>query len=282
MKRFSPFVFILCAVLLLFFSACTTRRPVPKSPPSPLPVQKKRVKVSLSTAPADKKREARKPFFVRPAKKLKKIEKKRKKRFFSNAIQAVSYPPETVEIGGKKYPVPPAWRGKKLTVPLSIRHSLLQLPAEYVHGKGAVYVKKEAFAPLIQMMDDAALEGIILQVETAYRDVDTQKRIFLRKFKEGRSWDDVVRYVAPPGYSEHMLGLAIDFYPSGWRFAQTAGYHWLKTHAGKYCFVESYPQVPIPGHAKIAWESWHWFYTGCHREGRGENSLLNRPSEKRR
>ncbi len=260
--RTFPFIISLFLVL----SSCS-RHTAPESLPASSP--KKRVRVSFPVASGDKKRVGKKPVFILvdqgEGRGIKKIKREQKKRSFSYE-QVYQGPPETVEIGGKIYQIPFAWHGKKLAVPSFSRQSFQQLPAEYVHGKEAVYIKKEALQPLISMMDEAALEGIVLQVETAYRDIETQKKIFLRKFRQGRSWDDVVRYVAPPGYSEHMLGLAVDFYPSGWRFAQTKGYSWLKKHAKEYGFVESYPRVPIPGHAKIAWESWHWFYTGCQKE----------------
>jgi len=73
----------------------------------------------------------------------------------------------------------------------------------------------------------------------------------------GRTWDDLVRYVAPPGYSEHMLGIAVDLYPSNWRFAATPAYAWLKEHAAEYHFVESYPEFNLES---FPWEAWHWKY----------------------
>ena len=74
---------------------------------------------------------------------------------------------------------------------------------------------------------------------------------------EGRTWEDLVRYVAPPGYSEHMLGVVVDLYPSNWRFASTPEYQWLKENASTYHFVESYPEINPEG---FPWEAWHWKY----------------------
>ncbi len=271
MKTMSSPSFVLLFVfcLVVFTLPSCSRHKLPKLDPPP--AKEKRVRVILPAAPADKKSGDR-PFIFMPSarERIKKIKKYRNKRLVHNDSQVlqstIKFLPgaeqETVEIGGKLYHIPAVWRGRKMAVPPFSRSSLLKLPAPYVYGKKAVYVKKEVLQPLLAMMDAAALAGIRLQVETGYRDIDAQKEIFLRKFREGRSWEDVVRYVAPPGYSEHMLGLAVDFYPSGWQFATTKGYRWLQEHGRDYGFVESYPQTPVPGHAKIAWEAWHWFYTG--------------------
>lgn len=170
---------------------------------------------------------------------------------------------ETIEIGGKTYVVPPPWAGRKIAPPVFSLDSFAKIPVQYVHGAREVYVKKEVLEPLLSMLIAASFDGVVLKIESAYRDVKAQEKIFLRKFREGRDWEDVVRYVAPPGYSEHMLGLAIDFYPSGWKFASTDGYHWLKEYGKEYGFIESYPKYPRPGHMKMAWEAWHWCYVGA-------------------
>ncbi len=267
-------------VVLFFLSSCSF---FSSSEPVPVVEEKKRVRVSLSSISVEKKAKQKKPVTFVPVveERIKKIKRYRKKRFIHHnpyAIQPMGSfaadSQEIVEIGGKIYRIPAVWQGQKITMPDFTRDSLLKLPAKYVHGDRDVYVKKEARAPLLAMMDAAAAEGIYLQVETAYRDIEAQKEIFLRKFRKGRSWEDVVRYVAPPGYSEHMLGLAVDFYPSGWKFATTDGYRWLQQNGKKYGFIESYPQTPIAGHAKIAWEAWHWFYIGVENKKENKAPLL--------
>ena len=76
---------------------------------------------------------------------------------------------------------------------------------------------------------------------------------------EGRTFDDIVRYVAPPGYSQHMFGTAVDFYPSNWRFAETPQYSWLQENAHMFDFEQTYPEY---NKLKMPWEAWHWNYTG--------------------
>ena len=75
---------------------------------------------------------------------------------------------------------------------------------------------------------------------------------------EGRTFADIVRYVAPPGYSQHVLGTAIDFFPSNWRFADTPDYEWLKENARQFGFEETYSQF---NKMKMPWEAWHWNYS---------------------
>ncbi len=147
------------------------------------------MRVKLPAASADKKSE-RKLFTFMPStrERIKKIKRYREKRLVYNDPQAaqstIQFSPgtkqETVEIGGKVYRIPDVWRGWKVAAPSFSRSSLQRLPAPYVYGKKEVYVKKEALKPLLAMMDAAALAGIQLQVETAYRDIDAQKKIFLR------------------------------------------------------------------------------------------------------
>jgi D-alanyl-D-alanine carboxypeptidase len=76
---------------------------------------------------------------------------------------------------------------------------------------------------------------------------------------EGREFNDIVRYVAPPGYSEHALGTVVDFTPSNWRFAGTPAYNWLKNNAGRFGFFETLPES---SKRETPWEAWHWKYIG--------------------
>jgi D-alanyl-D-alanine carboxypeptidase len=75
---------------------------------------------------------------------------------------------------------------------------------------------------------------------------------------EGREFDDIVRYVAPPGYSEHMLGTAVDFSPSNWRFADTDQHRWLLENAHRFGFENTYPEI---SETNMPWEAWHWNHT---------------------
>jgi hypothetical protein len=62
---------------------------------------------------------------------------------------------------------------------------------------------------------------------------------------------------APPGWSQHSTGLAVDFSPVENTYKNTSGYTWLKTNANKYGFTLSYPDGSTAG---AGYEPWHWAY----------------------
>lgn len=169
---------------------------------------------------------------------------------------ATPAPGETVIIDGTAYPVPEAWIGQKLDVPPLKIPALVRIPHGLTKDQADIYILREACAALVRMAAAAKEDGVELLVDSGYRSAWYQRKIFSRLMKKGRSFEDLVRYVAPPGYSEHMLGTVVDFSPGNWRFAETPAYAWLHTHAGEYGFSETYPR----NNRHHPWESWHWRY----------------------
>lgn len=165
---------------------------------------------------------------------------------------------ETVAINGEPHPVPAQWQGKKITAPVIPLSSFRQIPQEYTKDRTRLFITEKAQTALKQLLEQAAADDILLQVESGYRSVGYQKKIFQRMLSEGRTFDDIVRYVAPPGYSEHALGTAIDFFPSDWQFAKSQEYRWLQENAGTFGFTETYSKT---NKHKLPWEAWHWNYT---------------------
>lgn len=106
----------------------------------------------------------------------------------------------------------------------------------------------------------AARDSIELIAISAFRSVARQTRIIRAKLATGQSIDDILRYVAAPGFSEHHTGRAIDIGTSGHleleeNFARTAAFRWLKKHARHFGFHLSYPRGNRHG---IGYEPWHW------------------------
>lgn len=168
-------------------------------------------------------------------------------------------PEERVVINGVNYPIPPPWRGnrveaKALTVP-----PLKKIPEKFSANNSSLFLLDKACLALIEMAEQAEKEGILLQADSSYRSSWYQKKIFIRMLEEGREFNDIIRYVAPPGYSEHALGTVVDFTPSNWRFAATPAYEWLQKNAEQYGFFETLPEYP---RIKTPWEAWHWRYLG--------------------
>ena len=169
---------------------------------------------------------------------------------------------EHISINGVDYPVPPPWAGNRYHPPPLSYESFAQIPLRFSHLERKLYVHKDIIEELTRLLEDAATSGIILQVESGYRSERYQRAIFTRMFAEGRCFDDIIRYVAPPGYSQHGMGTAVDFYPSNWEFAGREEYQWLRDHAAAYGFVETYPQIVAKPDSRIPWEAWHWNYVG--------------------
>lgn len=166
---------------------------------------------------------------------------------------------ETVIIDTMRYHVPEPWTGNRQFPTSRNLDELTQIPREYTHEGSELYILAEAFPSLLEMLEQARLDGIELKVESAYRSIHYQTRIFIRMLEQGRTFDDIVRYVAPPGYSQHMLGTAMDFYPSNWEFAETEQYRWLQENGAKFGFEETYSKN---NRYRMPWEAWHWNYIG--------------------
>lgn len=162
---------------------------------------------------------------------------------------------EFVEIAGRHHEVPRPWRGNKITEPQPPVSAMEQLPQEFTWKESRIYVHRRAHRAFVRMAEKAKEEGVRLFAHSGFRSRAYQEKIFTTLMAEGRTWEDLVRYVAPPGYSSHMLGFSIDFYPSNWRFASTEAYLWLRTHAGDFGFQETYPEFSRNGYP---WEAWHW------------------------
>ncbi len=166
---------------------------------------------------------------------------------------------EFVHIGQKRYLVPAVWRGNKITKKSPAMDQMRQIPVKFTHGKTKIYAEKEACDAFVAMAAQALADDIFIQVHSGFRSTWYQEKIFINHMAKGRDWDDIVRYVAPPGYSEHALGTAFDFYPSDWRFADSNAYRWLQEHAYEFGFRETYPKHSPDG---FPWEAWHWRYVG--------------------
>ena len=114
------------------------------------------------------------------------------------------------------------------------------------------------------MKDAARAQGIPLALVSAFRSVDRQREIIAAKLANGQSIADILTSVAPPGYSEHHTGRAIDIGTSEEAaleevFESTPSFAWLQVHAAAYGFVMSYPRDNAAG---FVYEPWHWCYQG--------------------
>ena len=112
--------------------------------------------------------------------------------------------------------------------------------------------------------------GHTLILASAYRGFDTQSHILFRHLKAPFTDERIratLRIVAPPGYSRHQTGYAVDLASTGYginEFRLSEAYAWLAAdnflEAKRHGFIPSYPtgvenQGPDP-------EPWEFFYVG--------------------
>jgi D-alanyl-D-alanine carboxypeptidase len=114
-----------------------------------------------------------------------------------------------------------------------------------------------------RMRDAARSSSVEIRLVSGYRAIAYQASLFRRKLDQGHSMKEILQVSAPPGYSEHHSGRAIDITTRGVKpleedFAQTDAYQWLLGNARIFGFRESYPRH---NRHRIAWEPWHWYYT---------------------
>lgn len=128
----------------------------------------------------------------------------------------------------------------------------------------------------------ARADGISLFVVSAFRSIDRQVGIVRRKLDAGVVIEDILAVCAPPGFSEHHTGRAVDLAaPEGpllaAGFDQTPGFAWLTRHAAEFGYYLSYP---IGNESGYQYEPWHWCYSAA--EGplqRGAGPAIHRLEE---
>lgn len=166
--------------------------------------------------------------------------------------------PETVELGGETYEVPSPWKGGRIG-DAADPASLVALPSRFT-GQRGIYVTEATRDAFVAMASQALKAGVRLEVDSGFRSYRYQKQILERVLARGVAFDEAVRRIAPPGYSEHITGEAVDLVPSTGSFGDTAAYAWLRENAAHYCFRETYPESSSGGYA---WEPWHWRFRQC-------------------
>ena len=133
----------------------------------------------------------------------------------------------------------------------------------------------EAAAAWCRMKDAALQAGVRLLIISAYRSVDRQVEIIRRKLDAGQKIEDILCVSAPPGFSEHHTGCAVDLGELDTplldsRFDQTAAFLWLQQQAGQFGFELSYPADNPQGYQ---YEPWHWCYV-ADRDGALKRCLI--------
>ena len=129
-----------------------------------------------------------------------------------------------------------------------------------------IEVHRDMSESLLKMKQDAKNDGIFLVFLSGYRSINLQNDIFYSlKTKRNQIASERARVSAPPGYSEHSTGFAIDIGDANKRdtdfeveFENTDAFRWLKNNAAKYHFKLSFNK----NNKNVDFEPWHWRYEG--------------------
>jgi len=119
---------------------------------------------------------------------------------------------------------------------------------------------------LLKMREEAKKDGIYLVFLSGYRSINLQNDIFYSlKSIRNQEAAERARVSAPPGYSEHSTGFAIDIGDATRRetdfetdFENTKAFRWLIKNAAKFHFKLSFDK----DNKYIDYEPWHWRYEG--------------------
>ena len=172
------------------------------------------------------------------------------------------------------YPV-----SQSIRLPIDFPTGEAQLPLVTIEE---VSVAEIIASPLTDLMDAAKKAGFSPYLRSGFRSIDNQYTAYSKYVTEatasGKNLTEAREYAnrfsAPPGYSEHHLGLAVDlmdYYYPDWIVARNnydkGLYLWLRQHAHEFGFVISYPTgaetlLTKPGSGYSLSEPWHLRFVG--------------------
>ncbi|MGB8702901.1 MAG: D-alanyl-D-alanine carboxypeptidase family protein [Thermosynechococcaceae cyanobacterium] len=128
--------------------------------------------------------------------------------------------------------------------------------------KRTEYLDRDAAAAFSQMVAAAGADGVSIIPISGFRSIADQEKLFERQIQRQGSREAAARLSAPPGYSEHHTGYAVDIgdgnYPAKdvkFEFDTTPAYQWMTAHARTYGFELSFPENNVQG---VSFEPWHW------------------------
>lgn len=117
-------------------------------------------------------------------------------------------------------------------------------------------------AEAFREMQAAALrDGVVLVPVSGFRENERQAELFRRAVRRHGSQRKAARWVAPPGYSHHEAGLAVDLGDESAPgcdarscFRKTLAYKWLRKNGARFGFSLNPTKSSRPR------EPWHWRY----------------------
>jgi len=131
----------------------------------------------------------------------------------------------------------------------------------------SIRLRTKAAEQFEAMVEAAQREGVQIVPLSGYRSRSEQEAIFFNvRAARGQDAQTRAEVSAPPGYSEHHTGYAIDVGDANQpnthldqSFEDTRAYRWMKNNASRYGFEISFPRNSFQ---QIAFEPWHWRFMG--------------------
>lgn len=136
-----------------------------------------------------------------------------------------------------------------------------------ITADGRFQLRIAAAEKYLAMVDVARRSGIILTTISGYRSIEEQEQLFFEiGAQRGQEPSQRANVSAPPGYSEHHTGYAVDIgdgrVPAtnlSVNFENTQAFQWLQANAARFGFELSFPRDNEQG---ISYEPWHWRFVG--------------------
>ena len=130
-----------------------------------------------------------------------------------------------------------------------------------------VRMRREAAGMLEALFEAALGDGCKLVAVSGYRSYDRQAAIYRRKVSSLGSEGKAGLLVAPPGASEHQLGLAMDVGRRGnpilnAAFGSSREGQWLADNAHRFGFIIRY-KAEWTADTGYSYEPWHQRYVGA-------------------
>lgn len=124
----------------------------------------------------------------------------------------------------------------------------------------------DAALALMKLIYAARDEGVWIIPVSGFRTIADQEKLFQAQIRKTGSESAAAKISAPPGYSEHHTGYAIDLadghYPNQditMDFQQEGAFRWLIQHASEFGFEMSFHPNNSQG---VSYEPWHWRFIG--------------------
>jgi len=112
------------------------------------------------------------------------------------------------------------------------------------------------------MKNAAKVNGVELEMVSAFRSKARQAQIVRGKFQRGLDFDEIFAVSAAPGFSEHHTGRAIDISTPGYKaleeeFEESDAFRWLADNSEIFGFSMTYKKGNVFGYL---YEPWHWVW----------------------